>query len=185
MTQSNKNQGGWFEFSSLQCFSHRHCEEQYRTTIVSLSRNIFLIIVTCGLLKSCQRGPGPADTIRSAYGWYLREVKSGINPLEQKRAELKQFVTDDFLVSLDNMRSELAAGPFVDAQSFDAKLSIEKITSNRATARVRVGLTGRLFGQRAVDVYLVKVDGTWKVDDVKLLEQVSLRISSGGGRKIT
>jgi hypothetical protein len=83
------------------------------------------------------------------------------------------------------MRSELEAGPFLDAQSFDAKLSIEKITSDRATARVRVGLNGRLFGQRAVYVYLVKVDGTWKVDDVKLLEQVSLGTSSGGGRKIT
>jgi hypothetical protein len=153
--------------------------------MVRLSRKIFLIIVTCGLLTSCQRGPGPADTIRNVYRWYLRELKSGINPLEQKRAELKQFVTDDFLVSLDNMRSELAAGPFVDAQSFDAKLSIEKITSDRATARIRVRLTGRLSGQRAVDVYLMKINGTWKVDDVKLLEQVSLRTRWNGGRKIT
>jgi hypothetical protein len=186
VTQSNKNQGEWFEFSSLQCFAHRYRDEQYRAIMVELSRKIlFLVIVTCGLLTSCRRGPGPADTIRNAYGWYVRELKSGINPLEQKRAELKQFVTDDFLVSLDNMRSELEAGPFVDAQSFDAKLSIEKITSDRATARVRVGLTSRLFGQRAVYVYLVKVDGTWKVDDVKLVEQVSLGPSSGGDRKIT
>lgn len=186
MTQSNKNQGGWFVLSSLPCFSHPYGDEPYRAIMVELFRKILiLIIITCGLLTSCQRGPGPADTIRNAYGWYLRELKSGINPLEQKRAELKQFVTDDFLVSLDNMRSELEAGPFVDAQSFDAKLSIEKVTRDRATARIRVGLTGRLFGQRAVDVYLVKVDGTWKVDDVKLLEQLSLRTSSGGGRKIT
>src|SRR5437763_11078553 len=88
--------------------SHRYCEETYRAIMIELSRKIlFLIIVTCGLLTSCQRGLGPADTIRSAYGWYVRELKSGVNPLQQKRAELKQFVTDDFLVSLDNMRSEL------------------------------------------------------------------------------
>jgi hypothetical protein len=186
VTHSSKNQGESFEFSGLQCFSHRYCDEPYRAIMIELSGKIlFLVIVTSGLLTSCQRRPGPADTIRTAYGWYLRELMSGINPLEQKRAELKQFVTDDFLVSLDNMRPELETGPFLDAQSFDAKLSIEKITSDRATARVRVGLSGRVFGQRAVDVYLVKVDGTWKVDDVKLLEQLSLGTSSGRARNIT
>src|SRR5436190_11318929 len=171
-------------FESVVLFTS-HCDEPYRAIMIELSRHIlFLIIVTCGLLTSCQRGLGPADTIRTAYGWYLRELKSGINPLQQKRAELKRFVTDDFLVSLDNMRSELEAGPLLDAQSFDARLSIEKIISDRATARVRVGLSGRVFGQRAVDVYLVKVAGTWKVDDVKLLEQLSLATSSSADRNI-
>jgi hypothetical protein len=133
-----------------------------------------LIIPTCALATGCQHGPNPADTVRSAYGWYLRELKSGVNPLEQKRAELKQFVTDNFLASIDNMRPELEASPFMDAQSFDAKLSIEKVTSDRRAATVRVGLSRRLSGQHALNVYLLKVDGRWKVDDVKLLEQLSL-----------
>jgi Protein of unknown function (DUF3828) len=133
-----------------------------------------LIIATCTLLAGCQRGPNPADTVRNAYGWYLRELKSGVNPLEQKRAELKEFVTDNFLASIDNMRPELEASPFMDAQSFDAKLSVEKVTNDRRSATVRIGLRGRLAGQHALNVYLVKVDGRWKVDDVKLLEQLSL-----------
>jgi hypothetical protein len=133
-----------------------------------------LIIATCALVTTCQRGPNPADTVRNVYGWYLRELKSGINPLEQKRGELKQFVTDNFLASIDNMRPELEASPFMDAQSFDAKLSIEKVTSDRRAATVRIGLSGRLSGQHALNVYLVKVDGRWKVDDIKLLEQFSL-----------
>jgi hypothetical protein len=133
-----------------------------------------LIIATCALVTGCQHGPNPADTVRNAYGWYLRELKSGVNPLEQKRTELKQFVTDNFLASIDNMRPELEASPFMDAQSFDAKLSIEKVTSDRRAATVRVGLSGRLSGQHALNVYLLKVDGRWKVDDVKLLEQLSL-----------
>jgi hypothetical protein len=154
--------------------------------MVGLSRRtFFLIIVTYGALTSCQRGPNPADTIRDAYGWYLRELKGGINPLEQKRAELKQFVTDAFLVSIENMRSELETSPFMDPQSFDAKLSIEKITSDRGTATVRVGLFGRLAGQHTLDVYLVKVDGRWKVDDIKLLDQVSLRTTAERERKTT
>jgi hypothetical protein len=132
------------------------------------------IIATCTLLVGCQPGPNPADTVRNAYGWYLRELKSGVNPLEQKRAELKEFVTDNFLASLDNMRSELEASPLMDAQGFDAKLSVEKVTNDRRAATVRIGLSGRLFGQHALNVYLVKIDGRWKVDDVKLLEQLSL-----------
>jgi hypothetical protein len=133
-----------------------------------------LLIATGAVVTGCQRGPNPADTVRNAYGWYVRELKSGVNPLEQKRTELKQFVTDNFLASIDNMRPELEASPFMDAQSFDAKLSIEKVTSNRRVATVRIGLSGRLSGEHALNVYLVKVDGRWKVDDVKLLEQLSL-----------
>src|SRR5438874_10517085 len=79
-------------------------------------KTLSLIIATCTLLTGCQHGPNPADTVRNAYGWYLRELKSGVNPLEQKRAELKEFVTDNFLASLDNMRSELEASPLMDAQ---------------------------------------------------------------------
>lgn len=137
-------------------------------------KTLSLIIATCTLLAGCQRAPNPADTVRNAYGWYLRELKSGVNPLEQKRAELKEFVTDNFLASLDNMRSELEASPLMDAQRFDAKLSVEKVTSDRRAATVRIGLSGRLFGQHVLNVYLVKIDGRWKVDDVKLLEQLSL-----------
>ena len=137
-------------------------------------KTLSLIIATCTLLAGCQRGPNPADTVRNAYGWYLRELKSGVNPLEQKRAELKEFVTDNFLTIIDNMRPELEASPLMDAQSFDAKLSVEKVTADRRSATVRIGLSGRLAGQHALNVYLVKVDGRWKVDDVKLLEELSL-----------
>ena len=139
-------------------------------------KTLSLIIAPCALVAvtGCQHGPNPADTVRNAYGWYLRELKSGVNPLEQKRTELKEFVTDNFLASIDNMRPELEGSSFTDAQSFDAKLSIEKVTSDRRAATVQIGLSGPLSGQHALNVYLIKVDGRWKVDDVKLLEQLSL-----------
>ena len=85
-----------------------------------------LPISICVLLTGCVREPGPDDTIRNAYAWYVRELKSGVNPLEQKRTELTEFVTEGFLTSIDNMRPELEASTFMDAQNFDAKLSIEK-----------------------------------------------------------
>lgn len=136
-----------------------------------------LLISICVLLTGCGHEPGPDDTIRRAYAWYVRELKSGVNPLdplEQKRTELQQFVTEGFLTSIDDMRPELEASPFIDAHSFDARLSIEKITKNSRAATVRVGLSGRMFGQHKLNVYLVKVEGSWKIDDVKMVEEFSL-----------
>ena len=139
-------------------------------TDISVVRTTSSIIAVCALLTSCGRGQGPDDTIRNAYAWYVRELKSGVNPLEQKRTELKEFVTDGFLTSIENMRTELESNPFMDAQSFDAKLSIEKITKDSHAATVRIGLSGRICGQQVLNVYLVKVEGRWKVDDVKAVE---------------
>ena len=133
-----------------------------------------LLISICVLLTGCVREPGPDDTIRNAYAWYVRELKSGVNPLEQKQTELKEFVTDGFLTSIDNMRPELEASMFMDAQSFDAKLSIENVTKGNRAATVRIGLSGRISGQHVLNVYLVKVEGRWKVDDVKAVEEFSL-----------
>jgi hypothetical protein len=132
-------------------------------------------------LTGCGREPGPDDTIRNAYAWYVRELKSGVNPLEQKRTELKEFATEGFLTSIDNMRPELEASPFMEAQSFDAKLSIEKITKDSRAATVRIGLSGRISGQHVLNVYLVKVKGVWKVDDVKAVEEFSLAEKTGWG----
>ena len=133
-----------------------------------------LLVSICVLLTGCGHGPGPDDTIRNAYAWYVRELKSGVNPLEQKRTELQQFVTEGFLISIDNMRPELEASPFMDGQSFDARLSIEKITKDSRAATVRIGLNGRMSGQHVLNVYLVTVEGRWKIDDVKLVEEFSL-----------
>ena len=136
------------------------------------------IIASCAVLSfsvlACQRAPDPADAIRNAYGWYVHELKSGTNPLRQKRTELKEFVTDNFLTSIDNMRPDFEGSPFTDSQSFDARIAIGNVKSDSRAATVRVVLSGRLFGQHTMDVYLVKVDRRWKVDDVKLLEQLSL-----------
>jgi Protein of unknown function (DUF3828) len=128
-----------------------------------------LLISICVLLTGCGRGPGPDDTIRNAYAWYVREIKNGVNPLEQKRTELKEFVTEGFLTRIDNMRPEL--DPFMDAQSFDARLSIKKITKDSRTATVRIGLSGRISGQHVLNVYLIKVEAGWKIDDVKAVEE--------------
>jgi len=140
--------------------------------MLGLARKLTALFISiCVALTGCGREPGPDDTVRNAYAWYVRELKSGVNPLEQKRTLLKEFVTDGFLVSIDNIRPDLEGSPFMNAQSFDAELSIEKITEDSHAATVRIGLSGRTCGQHVLNVYLVKVEGRWKVDDVKLLER--------------
>ena len=136
------------------------------------ARNVTALLSICVLLTGC--GHGPDDTVRNAYAWYVRELKSGVNPLEQKRTELKEFVTDGFLTSIDNMRPELEADSFMDAQSFDARLSVEKVTKDGRAATVRIGLSGRISGQHVLNVYLVKIEDRWKIDDVKVIEEFSL-----------
>ena len=144
-----------------------------------LARNVTALLSICVLLTGCGHGPGPDDTVRNAYAWYVRELKSGVNPLEQKRTELKEFVTDGFLTSIDNMRPELEADSFMDAQSFDARLSVEKVTRDGRAATVRIGLSGRISGQHVLNVYLVKVEDRWKIDDVKVIEEFSLAEKTG------
>lgn len=135
----------------------------------ALARKIAALVLAIGVfLTSCGRVPRPDDTVRNAYGWYVRELKRGVNPLAQEKSELKEYVTDGFLTSIDNMRPEL--DPFMDAQTFDATLSIERVTKDNRTATVRAGLSGRLSGQHRLNVYLIKIDATWKIDDVKLVE---------------
>ena len=70
----------------------------------------------------------------------------------------------------------------MDAQNFDAKLSIEKVTKDNRAATVRIGLSGRISGQHVLNVYLVKVEGRWKVDDVKAVEEFSLAGKTRSGR---
>jgi hypothetical protein len=51
---------------------------------------------------------------------------------------------------------------------------LKKVTKDNRAATVRIGLSGRISGQHVLNVYLVKVEGRWKVDDVKLVEEFSL-----------
>jgi hypothetical protein len=140
-----------------------------------------LSVAICGILAlsfpSCARGPDPADTIRNLYGWYVRELKVGVDPLHDRRSELKQFVTESLLTSIDNLHTgtgSLDADSLLQAQQFDqdwaSKIAIDKLETRGRTATARVILTGRLLGERQMSVSLIKEEGRWKVDDVKFIE---------------
>lgn len=131
-----------------------------------------LFVATCGviILTACQRAPGPAETIGDAYNSYINILKSGRNPLQSTRTELRRYLTDQFITSIDNMRPELEASPFSDPQTFDANIAIQDVATSGQRAKARVTLAGRFVGKHRLNVYLLKQDSSWKIDDVKEIE---------------
>ena len=139
---------------------------------------VFIVCAIVSLsLSGCVGTPGPEETIRNLYGWYVRELKNNVNPLTERRMELKQFLSERMLTSIDNLRissNGFDGNVLLDPQQFDqdwhSQIAIEKMEKRGRTATARVTLTGRLFGQRIFNVALIKEDSLWKVDDVKLVE---------------
>jgi Protein of unknown function (DUF3828) len=115
----------------------------------------------------------PEETIRSFYHWYMGCLIDGGSPMQTKRSEMKQFVTERLLNEIDRWDKEtdgLGADPFIQAQDFDnawksnIAVSNVKTTGSHATAAVK--LKGKDLS-RKLTVSLVREQGTWKLDQVK------------------
>ena len=114
----------------------------------------------------------PEETIRAFYHWYMGIVIAGGSPMQTKRSELKQFVTERFLKEIDQQKKEsegLGADPFLQSQDMDndwksnIAVSNLKTTGSHATAAVK--LKGKDLS-RKLTVSLVREQGTWKLDSV-------------------
>ena len=141
--------------------------------------NRVLIICAIGSLSlsGCAGTPGPEETIRNLYGWYVRELKNNVNPLTERRTELKQFLSERMFTSIDNLRlssNGFDGSALLDPQQFDqdwhSKIAIEQVKTHGGMATARVTLTGRLIGKQIFNVGLIKENGLWKVDDVKIVD---------------
>ena len=124
------------------------------------------------VLGSCARAANPDATIKRAYAWYVQTLKSGKDPLEAS-ARLQPLATSRFLDSLQNLRANAESSALVDPKSFDGRLAVEDVQSAGDKATARVVLTGRRIGRQSLNVFLVKQDAQWKIDDVKWIDQGS------------
>jgi hypothetical protein len=115
----------------------------------------------------------PTESIRAFYHWYMTAVIAGESPMQTKRSEIKQFVTNRFLNEVDRTTKEtngLGADPFLQSQDTDngwksnIAVSNLKTTGSHATAAVK--LKGKDLS-RKLTVSLVREQGTWKLDQVK------------------
>src|SRR2546421_4360724 len=116
-------------------------------------------------LAACGRATNPDATIRRAYDWYVEMVKSAQDPWQRARIDLKPVATERFLASIENTRPGLDGSEIWDGHNFDARLTIENVSINGGTATARVIVVGRMIGRQILNVYLVKDDRAWKIDD--------------------
>jgi hypothetical protein len=114
----------------------------------------------------------PEETIRSFYHWYMGEVIAGRSPMETKRSEMKQFVTERFLKEIERWDKEsggLGADPFIQAQDFDnawkSNIVVKNLKTSGSTATAKVELKGKDLS-RKLTVSLTREQGTWKLDQV-------------------
>ncbi|HEY2101691.1 MAG TPA: DUF3828 domain-containing protein [Chthoniobacterales bacterium] len=133
---------------------------------------VFALTVVTGFHAN-GAGQTPADLARSFYVWYIHELLNGEKPMEQRRAEMRQFVTDGLLARIANDRKspiKVNRDPFLDAQEIDPEwaknIAVGNIFVGRI-ARLSVGLTGHRFGDRQLELKLVQENGAWKIDQVK------------------
>jgi hypothetical protein len=130
-------------------------------------------MILCSL-TACGRAPNPDATLRRAYDWYVETIKSTQNPWQRARTDLKSIVTERFLTSIENSRPDLDGTGVTDGRNFDARLAINNVNVNGGTATARVTVSGRMIGRQMLNVYLLKENRTWKIDDVKLIESQGL-----------
>ena len=132
-----------------------------------LAMGAAIVLTLCG----CNRPSNPDATIRRAYTWYVRTLKSGQDPMQRARTALRPLATDRFLTSMESVHSDFESGALIDPQAFDARLAVESVRTRGPAATARVVLTGRSTGRQALDVYLIKEQSAWKIDDVKLIDR--------------
>jgi Protein of unknown function (DUF3828) len=133
-------------------------------------KNISRFALLFLLLTGCGRASNPDTTIKRAYDWYVEMAKTAQNPWQRARIDLKSLVTERFLTSIENTPPDLDGNGMMDGRNFDARLAIENVSVNGGTATARVMVAGRMIGRQMLNVYLLKENRTWKIDDVKLID---------------
>lgn len=118
----------------------------------------------------CGRAPKPEATIKRAYDWYIETTRNAQDPWQRARADLQPLVTERFLASIENMRPEFDGAELMEGRNFDVRLAVNDVTVNGSAATANVVVAGRQIGRQRLNVYLVREERRWKIDDVKLIE---------------
>ncbi|MEP7070958.1 MAG: hypothetical protein ABI839_01090 [Verrucomicrobiota bacterium] len=131
-----------------------------------------LIAVVLLQMNGCNHAPDPDETIRHAYSWYAKALKRGENPLARKAWEMAPFATNALLQSIGNRREEPGDHPFARSRRFDGRLHVEDLVVSGKIARARITVAGHAIGVHQLAVCLAREGSVWKIDDVKLLDDL-------------
>lgn len=123
-------------------------------------------------MNGCNHVSNPDETLRHAYSWYAKALKRGENPLARKAWEMTPFATSALLQSIGNRREQPGEHPFARSRRFDGRLHVEDLIVRGKTARARITVAGHAIGIHQLAVSLVRENSVWKIDDVKLLDDL-------------
>jgi hypothetical protein len=117
----------------------------------------------------------PEAITRSFYGWYLRALNDGQDPIG-KKAEMGRYVTRRLITQLTKMMNSpdgLDYDYFLSAQDYDASweknMSISKPTIRQAAATVNVTFKWDASTVIRLRVTLKQESQAWKIDRVQRL----------------
>jgi hypothetical protein len=120
-----------------------------------------------------QDATGPEAAVNAFYETYLHSLNQKEDPLVKRRTELRKFVTNRLLASIDRVRKSregLDYDFFLDAQDWDEtwekNISTSTATLESGRAIVNLTLMGDSFGEHKLRVGLKKEANVWKIDSV-------------------
>lgn len=138
-----------------------------------LALSAFVVLLLCPVLFSHTYAvaPGPDETVRRFYVWYLHRLNvDDLNPLKNRTVAL-QFLTPEFLRRVPRLVRQMDADVIICAQDFDpaweknVRVDTPKIKGNRATSSMQ--LDGREVGSVKLNVTLKRISSGWRIDAVE------------------
>jgi hypothetical protein len=111
----------------------------------------------------------PEGVVQAFYNWYLGYKG---NPLATRAYRTSPYLTPDFVQRIDNalisLKPGIPADPFICAQNPPTSITAgtASISGDRATVVVQAHYSGS-SAPNNLPVSLVRVNGQWKIDDVK------------------
>jgi hypothetical protein len=118
----------------------------------------------------------PDATVAGFYGWYLRDLNAGRNPIRDQKT-LSVYVSKALIRRIEReMRSPngLDQDYFIKAQDYMGDwvghITIGQAMVRADTAQVDVNLGVATETKKHLQLALVKEDGTWKISRVQATE---------------
>ena len=115
-------------------------------------------------------GPGPQETVRQFYAWYLQRLnKEDYDPLKNRTVALK-YLTPEFLRRIPRLEREMEADVIVCSQDvnpdWEKNFKVELTSSRGAHAIVLLALEGNEVNTIKQKVTLKRTRAGWRVNSV-------------------
>jgi hypothetical protein len=121
-------------------------------------------------VSATREAPGPQETVRQFYAWYLHRLnKNDYNPLKNRAVALK-FLTPEFLRRIPRLQREMEADVIVCSQevnpAWEKNFKAELASISGARATVLLALEGNVEGTIKEKMSLRATRAGWRINSV-------------------